>query len=171
MGAGRVAGRHVSDGDVEMYRLSAHGVGALEVAGRVGGVRTRVSESRVRTLLQAIERLAQDADPDVMSRISRLHEENPAAAAELARLERGGEVERPRGAVARSRRERAAPGAGTWPADFARVAESIKAVQRDVVAELRHDVRPTGEVLREYLERGKTDLDATPKAGRSRERC
>ncbi|WP_280487843.1 DUF3375 family protein, partial [Nocardia cyriacigeorgica] len=42
-----------------MYRLSAHGVGALEIAGRVGGSRTRVSESRVRTLLEAVERLAQ----------------------------------------------------------------------------------------------------------------
>ncbi len=48
------------------------------------------------------------------------------------------------------------------PADFARVAESIKDIQRDVVAELRHDVRPTGEVLREYLERGEQILDATP---------
>src|SRR5689334_3677019 len=67
--------RQVSDEDVEVYRLSAHGVGALEVAGRVGGARTRVSESRVRTLLEAIERLAQDADPDVMARIARLEVE------------------------------------------------------------------------------------------------
>lgn len=59
--------RHVSDDDVEVYRLSAYGVGALEVAGRVGGVWTRVSESRVRTLLDAIELLAQDADPDMMA--------------------------------------------------------------------------------------------------------
>nr|WP_245589588.1 DUF3375 family protein [Amycolatopsis balhimycina] len=42
------------------------------------------------------------------------------------------------------------------------MAESIKAMQRDVVAELRHDVRPTGEVLREYLARGQRILDATP---------
>ena len=48
------------------------------------------------------------------------------------------------------------------PADFARVAESIKAMQRDVVAELRHDVRPTGEVLREYPARGQQIMDATP---------
>src|SRR5690606_18611053 len=52
--------RQVVD-DVEVYRLSAHGVGALEIAGRVGGARTRVSQSRVRTLLEAVERLAQDA--------------------------------------------------------------------------------------------------------------
>src|SRR4051794_37267916 len=46
--------RQVSDDDVEVYRLSAYGVGALAVARRVGEVRTRVSESRVRTLLEAI---------------------------------------------------------------------------------------------------------------------
>ncbi|KTR85584.1 hypothetical protein NS220_18665, partial [Microbacterium testaceum] len=48
------------------------------------------------------------------------------------------------------------------PADFSRVAESIAAMQRDVVAELRRDVRPTGEVLREYLERGRQVMQATP---------
>ncbi|WP_280488125.1 DUF3375 family protein, partial [Nocardia cyriacigeorgica] len=51
--------RQVLDNEIEVYRLSAHGVGALEIAGRVGGSRTRVSESRVRTLLEAVERLAQ----------------------------------------------------------------------------------------------------------------
>lgn len=35
-------------------------------------------------------------------------------------------------------------------------------MQRDVVAELRRDVRPTGEVLREYLERGRQVMQATP---------
>src|SRR6478735_6779445 len=48
------------------------------------------------------------------------------------------------------------------PADFARVAESIKAMQRDVVADLRRDIRPTGEVLREYLERGQHVMQSTP---------
>lgn len=35
-------------------------------------------------------------------------------------------------------------------------------MQRDVVAELRRDVRPTGDVLREYLERGRQVMQATP---------
>ncbi len=57
------------------------------------------------------------------------------------------------------------------PADFSRVAESIAAMQRDVVAELRRDARPTGDVLREYLERGRHVMQATPEDGRSRARC
>ena len=35
-------------------------------------------------------------------------------------------------------------------------------MQRDVVAELRRDARPTGDVLREYLERGRHVMQATP---------
>ncbi|MGW1743471.1 DUF3375 domain-containing protein [Nocardia sp. NPDC001965] len=154
--------RQVLDNEVEVYRLSAHGVGALEIAGRVGGSRTRVSESRVRTLLEAVERLAQDADPDVMARIARLESEIRERQQELRRLERGGALE----AVGDDRLVEEAENvlhlARELPADFARVAESIKAMQRDVVADLRQDVRPTGEVLREYLERGQQIMDATP---------
>ncbi|MBB4772675.1 DUF3375 domain-containing protein [Actinomadura livida] len=153
--------RQVSD-DVEVYRLSAHGVGALEVAGRVGGARTRVSESRVRTLLEAVERLAQDADPDVMARMARLQTEIDQRRRELARLERGGEVETVGDDQLLEAAENVLHLARELPADFARVAESIKAMQRDVVADLRQDVRPTGEVLREYLERGRQIMDATP---------
>ncbi|BCJ55951.1 hypothetical protein Asp14428_74260 [Actinoplanes sp. NBRC 14428] len=155
--------RQVSaDDDAEVYRLSAYGVGALEVAGRVGGTRTRVSESRVRTLLEAIERLAQDADPDLMSRMVRLHEEIQQRQRELTRLEKGGAVETVDDEQLLEAAENVLHLARELPADFARVAESIKAIQRDVVAELRHDVRPTGEVLREYLARGRRILDATP---------
>lgn len=154
--------RQVSDDDVEVYRLSAYGVGALEVAGRVGGVRTRVSESRVRTLLQAIERLAQDADPDVMARIARLHQEIQQRQRELTRLEQGGAIDSVQDEQLLEAAENVLHLARELPADFARVAESIKAIQRDVVAHLRHDLRPTGEVLREYLVSGQRILDATP---------
>ncbi|WP_280437022.1 DUF3375 domain-containing protein [Nocardia carnea] len=154
--------RQVLDDQVEVYRLSAHGVGALEVAGRVGGSRTRVSESRVRTLLEAVERLAQDADPDVMSRIARLELEIRERQQELHRLERGGAVATVDDDRLVEEAENVLHLARELPADFARVAESIKAMQRDVVADLRQDARPTGEVLREYLERGRQIMDATP---------
>lgn len=48
------------------------------------------------------------------------------------------------------------------PADFTRVAESLKLMQRDVVAHLRRDERPTGEVLREYLQRAQDVMNSTP---------
>lgn len=153
--------RQVLDGDVEVYRLSAHAVGALEVAGRAGGARARVSQSRVRTLLDALDRLAQDADPDVMVRVARLDAEIRRLQAEVARLERTGEVDPVDDEQLLEEAENVLHLVRELPADFARVAESIKAMQRDVVTALRQDERPTGAVLREYLERGEHVMEST----------
>ena len=135
------------DDDVEVYRLSAHAVGALEIAGRTDG-RARVSRSRVRTLLDAVERLARDAEADPEERIALLTAERDALDAEIARLGHG-EVEPVDDEQLLEEAENVLHLARELPADLSRVAESIKAMQRDVVAELRRDVRPTGEGLRE----------------------
>ncbi|WP_277211578.1 DUF3375 domain-containing protein [Isoptericola croceus] len=153
--------RQVDDGDAENYRLSAHAVGALEVAGRAGGARGRVTESRVRTLLEAVDRLAQDSDPDVLTRMARLDAEIRQRQTELERLEVTGTVEEVDDEVLVEEAENVLALVRELPADFARVAESIKAIQRDVVAALRQDERPTGEVLAEYLERADELLSAT----------
>lgn len=147
--------------DTEVYRLSAQAVGALEIAGRTGSGRSLVSRSRVRTLLEAIDQLSVSAQTDPEQRRASLLEQRRVIDEELARLERDGFdpadddqlLEEAYNVLHLSRE---------LPADFARVAESIKAMQRDVVAELRRDVRPTGEVLREYLRRGEQVMEATP---------
>lgn len=138
-------------GGVEVYRLSAHAVGALEIAGRAGGSRGRVSRSRVRTLLDAVERLARDADPDVLTRMARLRREIEELQAELRRLDREGAVPQVDDETLREEAENVLALVRELPADFARVAESIKAIQRETVTSLRRDERPTGEVLRDYL--------------------
>ncbi|MDN4612863.1 DUF3375 domain-containing protein [Leifsonia sp. F6_8S_P_1B] len=148
------------EGDTEVYRLSAHAVGALEITGRTGGGRARVSNSRVRTLLEAVERLAGDAEVDPARRLARLRQEREALDAEIARLE-DGFAEPADDEELLEEAENILHLARELPADFTRVAESIKAMQRDVVADLRRDVRPTGEVLREYLERGQHVMQAT----------
>jgi hypothetical protein len=153
--------RQVLDDDVEVYQLSAHAVGALEVAGRAGGGRARVSQSRVRTLLDAVERLAEDADPDVLVRMARLDAEIARLTAELDRVQRTGAVEPVDEETLLEEAENVLHLVRELPADFARVAESIKAMQRDVVTALRQDVRPTGDVLREYLERGEHVMEST----------
>ncbi|MBT0995257.1 DUF3375 family protein [Cellulomonas sp. DKR-3] len=153
--------RQVLDDDVETYRLSAHAVGALEVAGRAGGARARVSQSRVRTLLDAVERLAQDADPDVLVRMARLDAEIRRLQAELERVQRTGTVEEVDDEQLLEEAENVLHLVRELPADFARVAESIRAMQRDVVTALRQDERPTGDVLREYLERGEHVMEST----------
>ncbi|GAA2184146.1 DUF3375 domain-containing protein [Brooklawnia cerclae] len=149
------------DDDVEVYRLSAHAVGALEIAGRASGRGTRVSTSRVRTLMDAVERLADDAETDPAARLARLTAERDALDAEIARL-RDGELEPLDDEQLLEEAENVLHLVRELPADFSRVAESIKAMQRDVVTDLRQDVRPTGEVLREYLQRGQHVMESTP---------
>ncbi len=150
------------DDDVEVYRLSAQAVGALEVAGRAGGGRTRVTKSRVRTLLESVDRLSLDADDNPDARLAKLRKERDDLDAEIARLEGGGPVEPADEEQLLEEAENILHLARELPADFSRVAESIKAMQRDVVTDLRQDIRPTGEVLREYLQRGQHVMQATP---------
>ena len=149
------------DDDVEVYRLSAHAVGALEIVGRTGGGRARVSRSRVRTLLESVDQLVRSAETSPMAHLARLTAERAALDAQIERVSRG-QIDPVDDDRLLEEAENVLHLSQELPADFARVAESIKAMQRDVVTELRRDVRPTGEVLREYLLRGQHVMEATP---------
>lgn len=150
------------DDDVEVYRLSAHAVEALEIAGRTGGGRTRVSNSRVRTLLDAVEHLADSAEADPVRRLARLEQERSLLDAEISRIQETGQADPLDDDELLEEAENVLHLARELPADFTRVAESLKAMQRDVVAHLRRDERPTGEVLREYLQRAQDVMQSTP---------
>lgn len=149
------------DGEVEVYRLSAHAVGALEITGRTGARATKVSNSRVRTLLEAVEQLSGDAETDLTSRLERLTAERDALEEQIELLQQG-RLDPPDDAELLEEAENVVHLARELPADFSRLAESIRAMQRDVVTELRQDVRPTGDVLRDYLQRGQYIAEATP---------
>lgn len=149
------------DDDVEVYRLSAHAVEALEITGRTGAGRTRVSNSRVRTLLETVERLSDSAEADPIKRIVRLTAERDALDAEILRVQAEGTVDVDDEEL-HEQAENVLHLARELPADFTRVAESLKQMQRDVVAHLRRDERPTGEVLREYLQRARDVMQSTP---------
>lgn len=155
----------INDG-VELYKLSAQAVGALEVAGRAGGGRAKVSRSRVRTLLESVEQLTQSAETDPQIRLARLREERATLDAEIAMIEaieaEDGELDPIDDDQLLEDTENVLHLSRELPADFVRVAESINAMQRDVLAQLRRDERPAGEVLREYLHRGEHVMEATP---------
>ncbi|WP_297007127.1 DUF3375 domain-containing protein [uncultured Corynebacterium sp.] len=154
---------HIDDSSgtgTEVYRLSAQAVSALEIAGRAGG-RVRVSRSRMRTLLDSIDQLVVDSETDPAARRATLLAERDALDARIARLD-AGEVDPVDDDQLLEEAENVLHLSRELPADFVRVAESINDMQRDVVADLRRDVRPAGEVLREYLHRGQHVMDATP---------
>jgi len=150
------------DDEVEVYRLSAHAVEALEISGRTGAGRTRVSNSRVRTLLDAVEHLSDSAEADPVRRLARLRAERDLLDAEISRIEESGRADPLDDDELLEEAENVLHLARELPADFTRVAESLKAMQRDVVAHLRRDERPTGEVLREYLQRAQDVMQSTP---------
>lgn len=150
----------IEDG-TENYRLSAQAVGALEIAGRAGGATARVSRSRMRTLLDSVDSLIQDAETDPERRMENLLTQRRALDAEIQRLQEG-EVEIPEDDHLLEEAENVLHLARELPADFARVAESLHAMQRDVVTDLRRDERPAAEVLREYLHRGQHVMESTP---------
>lgn len=150
------------DDDIEVYRLSAHAVAALEISGRTGGGRTRVSNSRVRTLLDAVDHLSVSAEVDPVRRLSRLHEERDLLDAEIARIQDSGQADPVDDEELLEEAENVLHLARELPADFTRVAESLRAMQRDVVSHLRRDERPTSEVLREYLQRAQDVMQSTP---------
>ena len=153
--------RQVLDDDVEVYRLSAHAVGALEVAGRAGGARARVSQSRVRTMLDAVERLAQDADPDVLVRMARLDAEIKRLQAELDRIQRTGTVERSTTSSCSRRPRTSCTSRASCPRTSRGSPSRSRRCSATWCTALRQDERPTGDVLREYLERGEHVMEST----------
>jgi hypothetical protein len=157
--AGRWLVRSLDDSGAEQYQLSSHAAEAMGFVERTQGTRTLVSESRIRTLMVALEHLARDAQPDresqqaaLREQVARARDEIAQAEAELARLEAGGPVaEVPRDRLV-EQFDNVQALVRELPADFARVAESIAELQRTIVTGLRQDERATGEVLGDYLD-------------------
>lgn len=158
--------RAVNDSGDEVFSLTSHAQQAMDFVSRAGGERALVSESRIRTLLDTLERFALDAQPDRGKRISIIDQQLKALRAEKKRLEAGGEIE----ATSDSRMEEQFDNVRylvrELPADFTRVAESIKDLQRSILSQLRQDERPTGEVLEDYL-RASEDLLSQTSEGKA----
>lgn len=152
----------VNDADAEEYRLTSHAQEALELVKRAGGARSLVSESRIRALLDTVDRAAQDATGDRAERLRSIDAQLAALTAERDRLASGGELEpAPEDRMVEAY-DHVQLLVRELPADFARVAESIKELQRQIIAQLRADERPTGEILAEYLEATENLMVNTP---------
>ncbi len=154
--------RSVNDFGDEEYSLTSHAQEAMDFVSRAGGERPLVSESRIRTLLDAVERFATDAQPDRATRITSLNSQIRALQAEKKRLEAGGEVESAPDDRLEEQFDHVRYLVRELPADFTRVAESIKDLQRTILAQLRNDARPTGEVLSEYIAQSESLFEQTP---------
>lgn len=154
--------RSVGDQGTEVYSLTSNAQEAMDFVSRAGGERAFVSESRIRTLLDTMDRFATDAQPDRAARVRSLNAQIRALQAEKKRLEGGGEIEPASAERMEEQFDNVKYLVRELPADFTRVAESIKDLQRVILAQLRQDERPTGEVLSEYMTASENLFDQTP---------
>lgn len=153
--------RAVNDAGREYYSLTSHAQEAMDFVARAGGERALVSESRIRTLLDTMDRFALDAQPDRDKRIASLASQIKQLEAEKTRLEQGGSIEPASVGRMEEQFDNVKYMVRELPADFTRVAESIKDLQRSILAQLRQDERPTGEVIADYLEASENLLSQT----------
>ncbi|MDR1309044.1 MAG: DUF3375 domain-containing protein [Deltaproteobacteria bacterium] len=71
------------------YELSAPAIDAIRVVSGMLNQRVALTESRLAMVIQAMERLSDDSDPDAGRRAERLREERDRIGREIARLESG----------------------------------------------------------------------------------
>lgn len=153
--------RSLDDGGDEHYQLSSYAAEALAFVDRARGTRALVSESRIRTLVVALEELARDAHPDKDARARDLRAQIDRAERELARLEGGGDVVPVEDERLAEQLDHLLLLARELPADFARVAEAVVDLQREIVTGLRQDDRATGLVVEHYLDASENLLERT----------
>ena len=145
------------DGD-EQYALTSHSQTALDYVGRAGKGRAMVSQSRIRSILEAARECADAANPDRPQRIARLDADIASFTKERERLASGGDI-------VQTSDERVIEAylnlkelLDQLPADFLRVTESVESEQRIILADFHAEAVSTGTVVSDYLDRAAASL-------------
>jgi hypothetical protein len=150
----------------EEYALTSHAQEAIDYVKRLSGDRSMFSQSRIKTILETARRCANDANPDREERVRRLDEQIQRLSAERARIAGGGEIEIASDDRILEEYLNLRDLIAQLPADFLRVSEAVKAIQRAIAGEFRAEGRPAGQVLDLYLERS-SDLMTESAEGRA----
>ncbi|NYI60532.1 DUF3375 family protein [Cellulomonas soli] len=135
---------------VEKYSLTAATLDVLAFSDRLVDRRSTVSESRLKQILDAVARLADEADPDPQARVDRLDRQIAALEAQRAALLDGHVPVTP---PARLHEQLAGVMdlARHLPADFKRVADSVYAMHRRFVGEAQESDTSRGEALQAFF--------------------
>lgn len=145
------------DGDEE-YALTSHSQTALDYVGRAGRGRAMVSQSRIRSILEAAHECADAANPDRPQRIARLDEDIASFTKERERLLAGGDVVQASDERVLEAYLNLKELLDQLPADFLRVTESVESEQRIILADFHAEAISTGTVVSEYLDRAAASL-------------
>ncbi|MGH3274974.1 MAG: DUF3375 family protein [Streptosporangiaceae bacterium] len=150
----------------EEYTLTSHAQEAIEYVSRLSGERSMFSQSRIRTILEAARRCASDANPDREDRLRRLDAQIHELTAERDRLAAGGEITGVPDDRILEEYLNLRDLIAQLPADFLRVSEAVKAIQRAISGEFRAEGSRAGQILDLYLERS-ADLMSESAEGRA----
>jgi len=151
---------------VEEYTLTSHAQEAIEYVNRLSGERSMFSQSRIRTILEAAQRCASDANPDRNDRLRRLDAQIRELTAERDRIAAGGEISGVPDDRILEEYLNLRDLIAQLPADFLRVSEAVKAIQRVIAGEFRAKGSRAGQILDMYLERS-ADLMSESAEGRA----
>lgn len=164
LAAGYLERRPASAADGETYELSSEAIAALRIIAELESPPPAATESRLTTVMDRLERLAVDTDPDATSRLTALLHERDRLDAQIDAVRTGrSDVIDDRTALERVRDVLAL--AGQLPSDFARVRREIERLNIRFRKDIIESDGGRGEVL-EALFRG-VDLLAEDEAGRS----
>ncbi len=154
--------RHLADDGTELFTLTSHTKDALDFVHRASGAHPLVSSTRMRTLIDTLDRFAHEAQPDRDQRIARIDHDIAQLSRERDELAAGAPM--PTMSVQRmvENLDNVRHLVRELPADFARVAESMKDLQRHILTQLRAGDRRAGDVLDDYLDQAQHLLTATP---------
>ncbi|MDO5083350.1 MAG: DUF3375 domain-containing protein [Arachnia propionica] len=150
----------------EVYELTSATLAAQRVLDEMSRERALISESRLTTIVEAVNRTALDANPDREARIAALEDEIARLSAEHARLAAGGELRTATDDEVLSGYLNVRNLLSQLPGDFRRLEEEIERIHRDMIQAFRDDERPRGEILDEYLAASR-ELTAGTEQGRA----
>jgi hypothetical protein len=145
----------------EAYSLTSYSQEAIDYVNRLSSDRSMFSESRIRTILEAAQRCAMSANPDRAERVERLDRQIAQLTAERSRITEGGDVEAATEDRMIEEYLNLKDLIGQLPADFMRVAESVKGIHNQIIVDLRHEERRAGEILDAYLERSENLMSSS----------
>lgn len=155
----------LADGHVE-FRLTSDATEALNVIDRLNSLESVMSESRMRTLVEAIQRAAILFSVDYEQGRQILVQRLEQAQRELDEYEQRGGGELLTEARAKDVVYNLEDLMSQLPYDLRRLEEDVRSNAMELIDSFRGDERPVGEIIAGYLERGE-DLVANTEHGRS----
>ena len=150
----------LADGQTQ-FRLTSDATEALGLIDRLNSTETLMSESRMRTLVEAIEAAAVLFSPDYEAGLAVLRNRVEAARAQLEEYERNGGSEPLAPERARMEVANILDLMSQLPYDLRRLEEDVHARANGLIEEFRDDERPAGQIIGRYIDASRALVSGT----------